>query len=126
MSRENIATFDLVTKVWTGPMGKYPYPLTTYTGDLLLKAFDANPEKVVQINLDEGTEWIARDLKLAAIRVAQNLLKVGMKPEDVIGFNVANSQNVIALVLGSVLIGAAINPLHVSFTKDSIKQMFAK
>jgi 4-coumarate--CoA ligase len=124
MSRENIAKFDQITKVWKGPFGQYPYSMDTYIGDLLIKAFDENPDKIIQINHDEGTEWIARDLKLASIGVAQNYIKMGLKEDDVIGFNVRNSQDIYPLLIACNFVGVMANPLHVSFTKDGIKQMF--
>lgn len=126
MSQSNLAKFDPVTKVWTGPMGRYPYPMTTFVGELLLKSLDENPDKIVQINHDEETVWVAKDLKFSSIRVAQNLIKLGIKPDDVIGFNTRNTEKVYPLILGCILSGALANPLHVSFTKDGIKQMFGQ
>lgn len=126
MSRANIAKFDPKEKVWIGPLGKYPYAMDTFVGEVLLECFDKNPEKVIQINHDEGTEWIAKDLKLSAIRVAQNLSKLGINSDDVVGINARNTEKIYPVVLGCVLTGALTNTLHVSFNIEAIKQMWSQ
>lgn len=103
MSRINIAKFNPDTKVWTGPVGKYPYSLDTFFGELIIEALDKNSEKIIQINHDSRTEWIAKDLKMSSIRVAQSLAKLGVKPDDVVGFNATYSENVNPLIIGCVL-----------------------
>lgn len=126
MSDFKFATFDRDTKVWTGNVGNYKFPMDTYIGEKLLKALDKTPDRVIQINHEQRKELLCKDLKVSSIRVAQNLQKLGIEAEDVVGFNCKNSHNVNALVYGCVLIGAVVNPLHVSFTKDGIKQMFGQ
>lgn len=126
MSDFRFATFDRDTKVWTGNVGNYKFPMDVYIGEKILKALDKTPDRVIQINHEERTELLCKDLKLSSIRVAQNLQKFGVTADDVVGFNCKNSHKVNALVYGCVLIGAPLNPLHVSFTKDGIKQMFGQ
>lgn len=126
MSDFNFATYDRETRVWTGTVGSYPFPMDVYIGEKLLPALERTPERVIQINHEERTELLCKDLRLSSIRVAQNLQKLGIKPDDIVGFICKNSHNVNALVYGCVLIGAVINPLHVSFTKDGIKQIFGQ
>lgn len=123
---QSVAKFNEETKVWTGNIGNYPHSMNTYFGELMFEVFDKYPEKVVQINHDIETKLIAKDLKIACIRVAQNLMKLGLKPDDVVGLNIRTSANVAPLVLACVLAGFVINPLHVSFDKEAIKHMFGK
>ena len=126
MSDYNFATYDRETKVWTGTIGSYKFPMDVFIGEQLLTALDKTPDRVIQINHEEKTELLCKDLKVSSIRVAQNLQKLGIQPDDIVGFICQNSHHVNALVYGCVLIGAVINPLHVSFTKDGIKQMFSQ
>lgn len=119
-------TFNNKTKVWMGDTGGYKLPLNTFIGEKLLEAFDVTPHRILQINHEEGTKMTCKDAKMASIRVAQNLQRLGIKPDDVIGFICRNSGNVAPLIYGCTLIGAPVNPLHVSFSKDGIKHMFAQ
>lgn len=116
--------FNANTKIWTGDVGAYRYPMDIYLGEKLLEALDETPERVIQINHEDGTSQTCQEVKLASIRVAQNLQRLGIQSDDVIGFVCRNSSTVLALIYGCALIGAPINPLHVSFTKDKIRHMF--
>jgi 4-coumarate--CoA ligase len=117
-------TFNQSSKIWTGDVGAYRYPLDIYLGEKLFEALDETPDRIIQINHEEGTSQTCQEVKLASIRVAQNLRRLGIQSDDVIGFVCRNSSTVLALIYGCVLIGAPINPLHVSFAKDKIRHMF--
>ncbi|CRK97983.1 CLUMA_CG011355, isoform A [Clunio marinus] len=117
-------TFNTRSKIWTGDVGAYRYPLDVYLGEKLLEALDETPERILQINHEENSKLTCKDAKLSSIRVAQNLQRLSIKPDDVIGFICRNSGNVIPLIFGCLLIGVPVNPLHVSYTKDKIKHMF--
>lgn len=119
-------TYNPHTRIWTGETGGYLLPLDIYVGEKLLEALDETPDRVLQISHEEGAKLTCRDAKLSSIRVAQNLQRLGIKEDDVIGFICRNSGNVVPLIFGCSLIGAVVNPLHVSFTKDSIKHMFGQ
>lgn len=119
-------TYNPRTKIWTGETGAYKYPLDIFLGEKLLEALDDTPERILQINHEEGVKLTCTDAKMSSIRVAQNLQRLGIKSDDVIGFICRNSGNVVPLIFGCVLIGAPINPLHVSFSKESIKHMFSQ
>lgn len=119
-------TFNYNTKIWTGDVGGYKLSLDTFVGERLLDALDLTPERVIQINHEESAELKCKDAKMSAIRVAQNLQRLGIKPDDVIGFICRNSSNIIPLLFGCILIGAPVNPLHVSYNKDRIKHMFGQ
>lgn len=118
--------FNSRTKVWTGDVAAYKYPLDIFLGEKLLEALDETPDRLIQINHEEGGSMTCREARMSSIRVAQNLQRLGIQPDDVIGFICRNSSNVMPLVYGCALIGAPINPLHVSHSKEIIKQMFSK
>lgn len=114
------------TKIWTGNNRAYSLPMDIFLGEKLLDALDDSPERVLQINHEERVKFTCREAKMSSIRVAQNLQRLGIKPDDVISFICRNSGNLIPLLYGCVLVGAPINPLHVSCSKESIKYMFNK
>lgn len=126
MSRDNIAKFDQEKKVWIGAMEKYPYAMDTFVGEVFLECFDKYPDKVIQINHEEGTEWIAQNLKLSSIRVAQNLKKLGINSDDVVGIIARNSEQVYPVVVGCILKGAIINPLHGTFNAYAITKIWSQ
>lgn len=114
------------TKIWTGDMGPYSYPLDIFFGEKLLEALDRTPERTLQITHGDNGTLTCKDAKMSSIRVAQNLQRLGIKPDDVIGFICRNSNIMVSLVYGCALIGAPINSLHVLHTKEDIKHMFSK
>lgn len=114
------------TKVWSGDVGPYLYPLDTFFGEKLLRALDKTPERVLQINHDDKGQLTCKEAKMSSIRVAQNLQRLGIKADDVIGFICRSSNIIVPLIFGCTLIGAPVNPLHVSHTKEDIKHMFSK
>lgn len=121
-----MATFDSETKIWGGPTVAYRFASDTTIGAELLKKLDETPERVLHVCHDDGVAMTCEATKLAAIRVAQNLTRLGFKQGDVFGFICRNSTNLPPTLYGSILIGAPINPLDAGFKKDDIKQIFAQ
>lgn len=119
-------TYNSRTKIWTGNTGEYKLSLDIYYGEKLLEALDETPDRVIQINHEETGQWTCSEVKMASIRIAQNLQRLGIKSDDVIGFVCRNSGNILPLIYGCSLIGAPVNALHVSFPLDKIKEMFSK
>lgn len=118
--------FNPHTKVWSANAEGYKIPLDTFLGEKILEALDETPERILQINHDEETRLNCEDAKLLSIRVAQNLERLGIQSDDVVGFVCRNSGNLVPLIYGCVLIGAPVNPLHVSSSKETILQMFSQ
>lgn len=121
-----MATYNEETKVWSGRSLPYPYPLDVYLGEEILKNFDECPDRILQICHEEGVETTCEQMKLNTIRVAENLTKLGVKADDVVGFICRNSENVKALVFGCIVIGAPLSSLDVMINKDDIKQMYGQ
>lgn len=119
-------SYNSRTKIWTGDHGGYKYSQDVFFGEKLLEALDETPSRVLQINHEENGRWTCEEAKMSSIRVAQNLQRLGIKSDDVIGFVCRNSANVLPLVYGCALIGAPVNPLHKTFEKDKIIEMFSK
>ncbi|KAL7018233.1 hypothetical protein ACKWTF_010682 [Chironomus riparius] len=119
-----MGTFNPNSKIWTNTVNSYSYPLDLFYGEKLLCALDETPDRVLQINHEEGTSHTCEEIKIASIRVAQNLQRLGIETDNVIGFICRNSSTVISLVLGCVLIGAPVNPVHITFSKSKIQEIF--
>lgn len=57
------------------------------------------------------------EIRIKAIRVAQNLQKRGVKPKQVCGFLAKNSHHVTPIVLASIFIGCPVNGLESGKTR---------
>lgn len=121
-----MATFNKVTKTWEGPKVPYGFARDSSIGAEVLKTLAETPKRVLQICADDGIHLTCEETRITAIRVAQNLTTLGYKAGDVFGFICQNGSTLPPLLYGSLLIGAAINPLDAGFKKDDIKQMFAQ
>lgn len=58
-----------------------------------------------------------QETRQKSISVAQNLLKIGIAKNDVLGLFTRNSTYLAPVVFGSLLIGAPLNPLDPSYKK---------
>lgn len=119
-------TFNPRTKVWSANAEKYKLSLDIFLGEKVLEALDETPERVLQINHEEETRMTCSEVRTASIRVAQNLERIGIQSDDVVGFLCRNSGNLLPLMYGCTLIGAPVNSLHYSSSKETIQKMFSQ
>lgn len=116
--------YDEGTRQWESTIIPYSFPLDTYLGEEILMNLKETPDRVVQIYHEENYEVTCDDLRTTSIRVAQNLIKLGIKADDVVSVVCRNSSSVSFLLTGCVLIGAPISPLDLSFTVNDLKHSF--
>lgn len=119
-------TFNPRTKVWSANAEKYKLPLDHFLGEKLLENLDETPERILQISHEENTRMTCSEVRRLSIRVAQNLDRLGIQSDDVIGMLCRNSASLLPLIYGCALIGAPINPLHFSSSKKTIEKMFSQ
>jgi len=119
-----MGTFNSNSKIWANTVNSYSYPMDLFYGEKLLDALDETPDRILQINHEENTSHTCEEIKISSIRVAQNLQRLGIETDNVIGFVCRNSSTVISLVFGCVLIGTPVNPLHINFSKNKIQEIF--
>ena len=121
-----MASFNRETKVWDGEKVEYPFTNDTSVGAEILKNLAATPKRVLHVCHDDETAMTCDETRLNAIRIAQNLTKLGYKAGDNIGIICTNSTYLPPTLYACLLIGAPINPLDVAFKKDDIVQMFGQ
>ncbi|CRK97985.1 CLUMA_CG011357, isoform A [Clunio marinus] len=121
-----MATFDSERKIWQGPKIPFKFPTNASIGVEILKKLKETPDRTMIISHDDGITMTCEEARIASIRVAQNLTKLGFKKGDVIGFICRNGIRLPPTIYGALLIGAPINPLDAGFKKDDIKHMFAQ
>lgn len=114
-------------KFWEGAKIPYPYSKDIMFGDLILNQLnESDPKKVLQICADDDTKLTCEDLKIYMIRVAQNLMKFGIKSNDIIGMIIKHSHTATCLINGMILIGAIINPVDEELDEKDIEAIYLK
>ncbi|XP_058815928.1 uncharacterized protein LOC131679252 [Topomyia yanbarensis] len=116
-------TFDPETKVWSGPQQPPIYNPEASFGQILLTTLNRNPTKVIQIDGDTGRTMTCEEMRLRAIRGAQNLTSLGYKQGDMVAMACANSENVAPMVVALLTIGAPLNTLAPNYGLDDLVHM---
>lgn len=122
-----MAKFNEESKTWESAV-KFPYPylMDVYIGQEILKKLKETPDRVALIFHEENFELTCNELRISSIRIAQNLITLGIKPDDVVGVICKNSSQVTYLVNACALIGSPVNPLDLSFYANDIKNLFGQ
>lgn len=66
------------------------------------------------------------DIWLESVRAAQNLLKRGIKPRDVIGFIADYSDHLVPIMVAAMCLACPLAPLYVLLSKEDIVRFFRK
>lgn len=82
------------------------------------------PSPKNQISDNNGIYLTNGELRANIIRVAQNIARLGMRPDDIFGLVARNSEHVAPIVYASMAIGCPINTLDPSFGAAEITHMF--
>lgn len=121
-----MATFDPKTKLWEARKIPYPYSMDVYLGEVILKTCNETPDRIIQIHHEKKESLTCRELKESSINVAENLLALGIKADDIIGIICQNSNFLTCFLTGSVLMGAIIHPLDHSLSADNISELYSQ
>lgn len=121
-----MTSFDEVNKIWKGPSAAYPRPLDNYFGEELLEALNESPDAILEISHDENYSMTRKEARQLTVNVARNLVKLNVKPNDVVGVICRNSKYLPVILYGCIVVGAPINPLDNSFDSQHIKHIFGQ
>lgn len=136
-------SFDNVDKIWFGPKLERNFDEHVSIGRVVLDALAKNSHDVgqvsnvnsmnddvkimnscPQISDNNGITYTNGEIRLMAIRAAQNIVKLGLSKGDVIGFLAPNHHHLVAIVIAALAIGCPINPLDPDFERSEILHMF--
>lgn len=81
---------------------------------------------MLQINDDTGRQMTFNEIRLNAIRAAQNLQKRGCKPRQKFGFMSGNNDDLFSILLASIGLACPIVPLSPILSKDEIVRILTK
>jgi acyl-coenzyme A synthetase/AMP-(fatty) acid ligase len=121
-----MAKFNVDTKIWESAKSPYAHPMNKYFGEEMIEWCDQTPDRVILHHHDEKKTLTCKELKDSAISIAQNLIQLGIKEDDVIGLIVKNSTFLTCFLSGSILMGAIVHPLDRSLTIDNISLLFTQ
>lgn len=120
-----MSSYDELHKIWSGAKADYPHPMDTYFGEEILKMLNESPDEILEITHEENYSMTRKEARELSINVARNLMRLNVKPDDVVGFICRNSKYLSVLMYGCIIIGAPINPLDESVGDQYIKQIFS-
>ncbi|KAL9705660.1 hypothetical protein quinque_009178 [Culex quinquefasciatus] len=116
-------TYDRETKVWSGPHKPSILNPEASFGQTLFAMMGLNPDRVIQIDVDTGRSMTCGEMRLRAIRAAQNLTALGLGQGDMVSMACANSENLVPMVLGLLINGMPFNSLSPEFGLDDVAHM---
>jgi long-subunit acyl-CoA synthetase (AMP-forming) len=123
MSREH---FDEATKVWSGIKQDPIYNVNTSVGYLILNVLKRAPERVTQVSADTNIETTCHEMRSRTIKIANYLLRAGLKQGDVVGVMATNSENLAPVVFACLTLGLPLNFLAPVMTENDVIYMFSK
>jgi 4-coumarate--CoA ligase len=119
-------SYDPIAKVWSGPICPCIYNTEISLGYLILDLFTKTPERVTQINADDGRETTCAEMRSKSIKMAAFLASLGLRQHDVVGIVAKNSENLLPVVIGCLTLGLPINPLATIMIESDIVYMYGK
>lgn len=110
--------YNEAEKIWSGASAAADAQnLSKPFGQLLLNSLERHGDKVVQLNHDTGIEMSAREMRLKTLRIAASLTAIGIGAGDIVQIVLSEHDNLTPLWFGIIAAGAALNPLHISFSE---------
>lgn len=118
------STYEADKNLWKGFVSGDLLKIYSSLGEIIYDYLKNNPKRPVLVYHDEAISLNSDEILSAVVRVAQNLAKLGIKTDDVVGVVCLKSDKVVILLLACIMIDATPNTLEVSFTSDDIGHMF--
>ncbi|XP_055594087.1 probable 4-coumarate--CoA ligase 1 [Uranotaenia lowii] len=122
-TRNKLTFYDETTKIWKGVEEPCPFDPNQSLGKLILNSLAKTPSKITQISADIGVEVTCAELRLQAIRIAQNLTKMGYRMDDVFTIVANNGPLVAPVVFACFALGIPFNSLDPKFTRTDFAHM---
>lgn len=118
-------TYDPSTKTWSGrPLAPIYHP-NVNAGQVLLDVLWRNPQKIGQINDNNGRRLSNQEIAVNTVRVAQHLAELGIRSGDVITVMASNHHHLASVVFAGIVLAAPIHILGINFaTGKAIMRSF--
>ncbi|XP_055604091.1 probable 4-coumarate--CoA ligase 1 [Uranotaenia lowii] len=119
-----MASYDPVARVWKGCHDPPLFNPEASVGQILYHLLALNPSKVLQIDADSGATMTQGEMRLRAIRLAQNLTALGYRKGEVVTLASGNSENLAPIVLGLLFVGMPFNGIPPNYEFEDAVRMF--
>lgn len=120
-----MTSFDETTKIWKSRVVPSSFPNDVHISEIILNCLKRTPNRILQIFDENGAQLTCDELRLQAIRIAQNLTKLGIGKGDVVAFNCTNSEHIYALLNGCIFIGALISSMSVMHDENDLRHFWS-
>ncbi|XP_055613182.1 uncharacterized protein LOC129759696 [Uranotaenia lowii] len=115
--------YDPENKIWCGIPSAPPYNPDQNLAQLVLSILDKNRQQVVQINADSDSEITGAELRLRAIKIAQNLSGRGFSQRDSCVMAVGNGDHTAPVLFACLALAIPVNTLDPSFDREDLGHM---
>lgn len=112
--------FDFERKIVKGRRIPHLFHPNVSIGQILLDFLEKSPEKIAQVNHDDGSTLTCEELRQLSIRVCLNLTEKGVKPGDVVGLIAKSSTYVAPIMIGCFLLRCPVVTLDPAFIVSEI------
>ena len=119
-------TYDPISKVWSGRKRQQIYNIDANAGYLFLQKLIQTPKNIFQISDDTGVDLTCADVYARSLKFAKFFTQQNLKQGDVVGLIASNSENLVPIIFGCLVIGVAVNPLSIVMGVDDIVHMWSK
>lgn len=112
--------YNAQEKIWSGPVSKNLYSDEMTVGEAIVLQLQKRPEKIIQIVDSTGETQTSQEFLENSLTLAGNILKMGLKPKDIVGLYARNSQHTATVMMASFLCGTPVNALYPDFDKRMV------
>lgn len=111
--------YDPITRVWSSPHSEYTFGDQSI-GEVVFQKMKEFPDRIVEINHDNGHEVTCRELMKNSVNTARTFLSLGLTAGDVVLLLLNNHENCSPLCVGSLLIGAPFCALELGLDRSEL------
>ncbi|XP_059225812.1 uncharacterized protein LOC106080676 [Stomoxys calcitrans] len=108
-------TYDEEGKVWSGPIVNDLYGSDVTLAKAIVMQLEKTPQKVIQIIDSTGETLTAQQFLDYSTALAKNMLKMGLKCQDVVGLYAQHSLHVATVMMASFLCGTPVSGAFYGF-----------
>ncbi|EAT46127.1 AAEL002680-PA [Aedes aegypti] len=118
-----MTSYDEDRRVWSGPRLEPMFDLRRSAGDVVMELLRRNPGKPVQIDGDSGRMLTRDELRIRAVRIAQNLrdkFRLGEKYDEIVTIAALGSENLMPLTTALQFLAVPYNALYPHYTEGEM------
>lgn len=116
--------FDSTSRQWESSKVPFHHLSNFFLGDVFLKKMKETPDRVLQISHKDNFQVTCSVMMTQSIRIAQNMIKLGLRSDDVVGVICKHSNEMTYFINACIMIGCPINPLDLSLSMEELRNLF--